>query len=124
MTQGAERDGDAFLEHFLPGTTPSMRALRGTIAAINRRYKNPPHMGRTVLILGETGVGKNRLARVIAGHLYWLRDPHLWEPSSSGGKRPRTLTEITAEHFVEASLPAIPDELIESQPFRPRKAAF
>src|SRR5207245_9734022 len=71
---------DPFLEHFVPGANAAMQRLRQTIALINRRYKNPPHMGRSILLVGETGVGKNHVARVIAGHLYWLRDPGLWQP--------------------------------------------
>jgi transcriptional regulator with GAF, ATPase, and Fis domain len=119
------RDGqqDPFLEHFLPGDGAAAQTLRDTIAVFNRRYKNPPHMGRTVLLLGETGVGKNYAARVIAGHLYWLRNPDLWEPPSRGA-RSRSLLEATAEHYVEVPLPAIPDELIESELFGHTKGAF
>jgi transcriptional regulator with GAF, ATPase, and Fis domain len=121
---GGPEEHDEFLEHFLPGDAAAMRRLRDTVALLNRRYKNPPHMGRAVLLLGETGVGKNYVARVMAGHLYWLRDPDLWAPPGSRPGRSRTLLETTAEHFVEVPLPAIPDELIESELFGHVKGAF
>ena len=114
---------DLFLEHFLPGSNPAMQKLRETIALVNRRYKNPPHMGRSLLLLGETGVGKNHVARVIAGHLYWLRDRKLWAPPGAN-ERGRTLLEVTAEHFAELSLPNLPSELIESELFGHVKGAF
>lgn len=100
-----------------------MNKLREIIARVNRRYKNPPHMGRSLVLLGETGVGKNHVARVIAGHLYWLRDPGLWAPPGLA-VRSRTLLEVTAEHFAELSLPNLPSELIESELFGHIKGAF
>src|SRR6266576_3600478 len=114
---------DAFLEQFLPGSNPAMDKLRTTIALVNRRYKNPPHMGRSVLLLGETGVGKNHAARVIAGHLYWLRDRARWTVPRRG-ERARTLMEVTAENFAEISLPNLPSELIESELFGHVRGAF
>jgi transcriptional regulator with GAF, ATPase, and Fis domain len=114
---------DPFLEHFLPGDATPMRRLRATIAQVNRRYKNPPRMGRSLLLLGETGVGKNHIARVIAGHLYWLRDPGLWQPPSERTKS-RTLLQVTAEHFAEVPLPNLPTELVESELFGHVKGAF
>jgi len=114
---------DVFLEHFLPGSNPAMEKLRETIVLLNRRYKNPPHMGRSLLLLGETGVGKNHVARVIAGHLYWLRDPDLWAPPGSRQKT-RTLLEVTAEHFAELPLPTVPSELVESELFGHVRGAF
>jgi transcriptional regulator with GAF, ATPase, and Fis domain len=121
MNSGAE--ADPFLEHFLPGSTPAIQGLRSTIALINRRYKNPPHMGRSILLLGETGVGKNHVARVVAGHLYWLRDPGLWQPPQAGAST-RTLLQVTAEHFAEVALPNLPTELIESELFGHVRGAF
>lgn len=114
---------DPFLEHFLPGDTEAMRRLRATIARVNRRYKNPPRMGRSLLLLGETGVGKNHVARVIAGHYYWLRDPKIWAPPAPG-TRPRTLLHLTAASFKEVALPNLPTELIESELFGHVKGAF
>jgi len=116
-------ENDPFLEHFLPGPNPAMNKLREIVARVNRRYKNPPHMGRSLVLLGETGVGKNHVARVIAGHLYWLRDRNLWIPPGPG-ERARTLLEVTAEHFAELSLPNLPSELIESELFGHIKGAF
>jgi DNA-binding NtrC family response regulator len=114
---------DQFLEHFLPGETVAMQQLRETIAKINRRYRNPPHMGRAVLIVGETGAGKNYVARVIAGHLYWLNDPERWQAKPPEGSV-KGLREVTGERFAEVALPAIPDELIESALFGHVKGAF
>lgn len=114
-------DDDPFLQHFLPGFTEPMRRLRQTIALVNRKLKNPPHMGRSVLLVGESGVGKNHVARVIAGHMYWLRDPGLWQPAAI---KARTLLQVTAEHFAEVSVPNLPTELIESELFGHVKGAF
>src|SRR5258707_6958124 len=114
---------DPFLAHFLPGPSAAMKKLRETIALVNRRYKNPPHMGRSLLLVGETGVGKNHVARVIAGHLYWLRDAGLWHPPARG-ERTRSLLEVTGEHFAEVPLPNLPTELIESELFGHVKGAF
>ncbi len=121
--RGERRVSDQFLEHFLPGETAAMHELRGTIAKINRRYRNPPRMGRAILLAGETGVGKNYAARVIAGHLYWLNDPERWQAAPPDG-RVKGLREVTGESFVEVALPAIPDELIESALFGHMKGAF
>jgi transcriptional regulator with GAF, ATPase, and Fis domain len=114
-------DDDPFLRHFLPGDSAGTRRMRDTIALVNRRYKNPPRMGRSVLLVGESGVGKNHVARTIAAHLYWLRDPGLWTPTAI---KPRSLMQITAEHFAEVSLPNLPTELIESELFGHVKGAF
>lgn len=114
-------DDDAFLRHFLPGNTSGMQRLRETVAFANRKYKNPPRMGRSVLLVGESGVGKNHVARVIAAHLYWLRDPGLWSPTEV---KPRTLLQISVEHFAEVSLPNLPTELVESELFGHVKGAF
>lgn len=114
---------DPFLRHFLPGQNTAMVRLRRTIARINQKYKGPPRMGRSVLLVGESGVGKNHVARVIAGHLYWLRDPRIWEPPGIS-TRPRTIFQVTAEHFAELALPNLPTELIESELFGHVKGAF
>jgi transcriptional regulator with GAF, ATPase, and Fis domain len=114
---------DVFLEHFLPGSNPTMDKLRETISLINHRYKNPPHLGRSLLLLGETGVGKNHVARVIAGHFYWLRDRTRWTLPGRC-ERGRTLLQVTAESFAELSLPNLPMELIESELFGHVKGAF
>jgi transcriptional regulator with GAF, ATPase, and Fis domain len=114
-------DDDPFLRHFLPGDSAGTRRMRETVALVNRRYKNPPRMGRSVLLVGESGVGKNHVARTIAAHLYWLRDPGLWTPTAI---KPRSLAHITAEHFAEVSLPNLPTELIESELFGHVKGAF
>jgi transcriptional regulator with GAF, ATPase, and Fis domain len=119
----APPERDQFLEHFLPGDTPAMERLRTTIALVNRRYKNPPHMGRSLLLVGESGVGKNHVARVIAGHLYWLRDRGCWNPPEAATSS-KSLFEVTVEHFQEVSLPNVPTELVESELFGHVKGAF
>lgn len=115
-------DADQFLDHFLPGETNAVVELRRTIGLINRRYKNR-HMGRSVLLIGETGVGKNHLARVIAGHLMWLRDPTCWAPPG-GPTKSRSLLEVLAERFAEVSIPNVPENLVESELFGHVKGAF
>lgn len=115
-------DADRFLEHFLPGDSEAVVSLRHTIAQLNLRYKNR-RMGRSVLLLGETGVGKNHLARVIAGHLMWLRDPQCWS-SPGSGNRSKSIVELVAERFAEVSIPNVPDNLVESDLFGHVKGAF
>lgn len=115
-------DSDPFLEYFLAGDSEAIVKLRRTIAQINLRYKNR-HMGRSLLLLGESGVGKNHLARVIAGHLIWLRDPKCWSPPGSGS-RSRSIGEIVAERFAEVSIPNVPDNLVESELFGHVKGAY
>jgi DNA-binding NtrC family response regulator len=100
-----------------------MQALRRTVRQINIRFHKPPHIGRSILLLGETGAGKNHLARVMAAHHYWLQNPKLWEPGSPKD-RSRSLIEITGERFTEVHLPAIPEDLIESELFGHAKGAF
>jgi transcriptional regulator with GAF, ATPase, and Fis domain len=114
-------DSDEFLEHWLPGDAPALRALRRTIHEINLACKVRPTMARAVLLLGETGVGKNYIARVISGHLTWLRNPTIWK---APGHPSKSLTHVTARDFAEVALPNIPDNLIESELFGHMKGAF
>lgn len=114
---------DSFLDHYLPGDNDAMRALRAAIARLNHKYHPPPHRGRSVLLLGETGVGKNYVARVIAAHLYWIRTPAVWSPDEPA-KRRRSPREVTGHRFIEIPLPAIPNDLVESELFGHVKGAF
>jgi transcriptional regulator with GAF, ATPase, and Fis domain len=62
------RDDDPFLHRFLPGPSAAFRELRSKVRRLNL---NVGLVG-FVLLVGETGTGKNHVARVIAGHRRWL----------------------------------------------------
>lgn len=73
---------------------------------------------KIVLVTGESGAGKNHLARAIAGHRYW-RD----NGAASGLSGTEPLNSFTNQ-FAEISLPTLPDSLVESELFGYRKGAF
>jgi two-component system response regulator HydG len=86
-TPREEVPGLAFPEGYVPGTSPSMRALYAQLRPLVRGEL-------PVLVLGETGVGKEFLARTI-------------HDSSPRGKGP----------FVAVNCAAIPAELLEAEMF-------
>jgi Nif-specific regulatory protein len=118
MKPSLETSSEAFLERFLPGTSPSIVRLRKRVAQLN----SPRNSGLVsgILILGESGVGKNHLARVLAGHRRWL------EIRNSKVENPGLDAPLGAfiEHFDEILLPALPETLIESELFGVKKGAF
>jgi DNA-binding NtrC family response regulator len=114
-------NGDLFLQHFLPGSSPTLRALRGLIYRLNIMHRNK-RMVPSILINGEPGVGKGFTASAIAAHLKWLKDSKgqdivppdesdVYVLAQSAGLRTQTLT-------------ALPGELAESILFGAEKGAF
>ena len=105
---------DAFLELHLPGKSPAASELRRTIARVNNSYNQ--NLIKVILITGESGAGKNHLARVIAGHRYWLREINTMPPEGR--------LETFTSRFAEIALPTLPDTLVEAELFGYRKGAF
>jgi len=89
-----QRAGDPELFDTLVGASPVMEGLRDTIFKV-------AVVDSTVLLRGETGVGKELVARLIHGH-----SPRRGRP------------------FVVVNCTAIPGELIESELFGHEKGAF
>src|SRR5262249_26023764 len=65
-----ESEDDPFLAIHLPGTSPAVRQLRQLVARLNSTENSA--LVRVILIRGESGAGKNRLAQVIAAHKRWI----------------------------------------------------
>jgi DNA-binding NtrC family response regulator len=121
MKSEVDENEDFFLQHFLPGSTSSVKELRASIYRLNVAHKNKK-MVPSILISGEPGVGKGYAANVIAGHLKWLRsskgqdvkpveDSDIYKLAIQAGLRTQTLT-------------ALPGELAESILFGVEKGAF
>ncbi len=108
---------DDFLKRFLPGESKAMATLRKKIMLLNQNTNRD--LIRNVLILGESGSGKNWVAKVIAAHRQWL----LQKASSDMGE----LGAILKTNFLkyeEINLPGLPDQLAESELFGYKKGAF
>jgi transcriptional regulator with GAF, ATPase, and Fis domain len=106
---------DTFLEYHLPGTSPSVLAVRSAIAAVNSGFNRD--LIRGVRLRGESGTGKNHLARVISAHRRWLT-------TGANEKEVSAIQPLLQGQFAEISLQALPDTLAESELFGHRKGAF
>jgi DNA-binding NtrC family response regulator len=113
-----ETANEAFLERHLPGTSSSVVALRRLILKLN----SPRNAGlvNVILITGESGAGKNHVARVIAGHRRWLevRQNRAESPGIDAG------LDAFLDRFEEVHLPALPETLIESELFGAKRGGF
>ena len=85
----------------IPGDSPAMQRVREQIAHISNISARTAEAPPTVLILGETGCGKDLVARAL-------------HRASRRGDRP----------FVHVDCAALPDELIEAELFGHEKGAF
>ncbi len=113
-------EGDGFLLHFLPGTSPSVRALRASIYRLNIEHKNH-RMVPSILLLGELGVGKGYTARVIAGHSYWLRKSKGMDVTPSG----LDIYKIALDASLRIqTLTNLPEELAEATLFGAKQGAY
>src|SRR5581483_12335741 len=71
MSQAPINVSDDFLDAALPGTLPSLAALRSKIHDLNLWHRHATGRIRCVLITGETGTGKYELAKTIVQHDQW-----------------------------------------------------
>lgn len=114
------QDGDSFLRYFLPGTSPAMRSLRGTIYRLNIEHKNHG-MVPSILLLGEPGVGKGYSARVISAHMYWLQKSHGIDVSPTG----QDVYKLASEASLRIqTLTNLPEELAEATLFGAKQGAY
>lgn len=111
-------EGDVFLERQLPGTSHQIVELRRRIATLNSPRNQ--RLVQNVLITGESGAGKNHVARVLAAHKQWL----LAGQHGADGGVVDPLSIYADGRFIEVSLPGLSDELVESELFGHRKGAF
>jgi DNA-binding NtrC family response regulator len=117
------QDDDAFLLRYLPGNAPRLRELRTMIYRLNTENLE---LIRFVLLVGDTGTGKNHVARVCAGHRRWLQISMAKDELDPGKEYPDRIAplELYLDRFGEKMLPAIPQELVESELFGHVKGAF
>lgn len=96
------RDDDPFLNRFLPGPSAAMRKLRALVHHVNTEENS--ELIKFILLTGESGSGKYRVAQAVAGQPRWkkggMREPV--EPISEYAKRLgelllTALSESTAE---------------------------
>lgn len=113
---GAAKERVEFLERHLPGVSPSIRELRDQVDRLNTPRNR--ELLNSVLIRGETGTGKTRLASVIAGHWRWLVE---WKQAGDDGSRD---LDAYCGKFQVVHLPALQETLIESELFGHVKGAF
>jgi len=110
-------EDDPFLVYHLPGTSTAVRRLRAVVRQLNAADKRD--LVRVILIRGESGAGKNRLAQVIAAHRRWLQvqDKDAYLGLETG-------LEPILDEYGEIHLPSLPDLLAESELFGHKKGAF
>ncbi len=116
-------DDDAFLLKYLPGGAQRLRDLRAMIFRLNTENLD---LIRFVLVVGDTGTGKNHIARVCAGHRRWLQISKAKDELDPGKDYPDGIAplELYLDRFGEKMLPAIPHDLVESELFGHVKGAF
>lgn len=108
---------DEFLLRFLPGDSPAIRRLRAAIALLNHRTNQ--RLFNAVLITGETGVGKGRTARLLAGHRRWKNN----RGTESDLGVMASIRQFM-DRFREIPLMGVPETLAESRLFGHTKGAF
>ncbi len=93
----------------LIGDSDALKNLKNTVRTIAEGFRgdNDP----VVLITGESGVGKEMVARYIHDRIFSLRTPH---GKTAGGNSP----------FVAINCAAFPEQLLESELFGYEKGAF
>jgi DNA-binding NtrC family response regulator len=114
---------DVFLLKYLPGDALRLRELRAKIYRLNTENLE---LIRFVLLVGDTGTGKNYVARVCAGHRRWLQIPNADDAFDPGKGCPDGIAPLESylDRFGEKMLPAIPRELVESELFGHVRGGF
>jgi transcriptional regulator with GAF, ATPase, and Fis domain len=115
-------DDDRFLLAFLPGSSQAMRQLR---LAINRLNRNVGLVG-FVLLSGETGSGKNHVARVTAGHRQWLTIQMESDKLDPGRTYPGGLAplDVYTERMGDVPVSVVTESLAASELFGHVRGAF
>jgi transcriptional regulator with GAF, ATPase, and Fis domain len=124
---------DQFLDACLPDVSSKSALLKDYIWRLNRR----PQEARGVLLLGESGVGKTYVARVLAMHRCWIEesflksvDKKVTRKDIEGYKafyaesRGAGLLESSGNPFREVNLPTLEGDLARTQLFGHVKGAF
>ncbi len=107
---------DVFLLRHLPGSCPAMVRLREEVSHLNSPRKRD--LISSILLRGESGTGKNHLAKIFCAHRRWMIE------NSRGDADLDAALEAYAARFQEIHLPTLPDQLIESELFGHTKNAF
>ncbi len=110
--------GAALLERLVPGQSKSMIELRRRIELLNTEPM--PVFARCILITGPSGAGKSYLAKVLAAHREFQGMTEQYQGSEIFKHR----IENLLGRYGEIHLPALPDQLIESELFGYKKNAF
>src|SRR5689334_12015022 len=88
---------EKFLEMQLPGASPAAKFLRYQIARLNHAEKtNRRPLGQPVLLEGETGAGKEFIARVLCAHWIWLTSPKARQDSYLAGA-PEAIQQLKSD---------------------------
>jgi DNA-binding NtrC family response regulator len=121
---------DDFLDSLLPGNGPSITEVKEQIYQMNHHINEI----KSAILLGETGVGKTYIAKVIAMHRCWLGDKFMKEKSRVQEleaqrrfyckTRGRDILFHCEEPYHEISLPSLEGDLARSQLFGHIKNAF
>lgn len=114
---------DRFLNKFIPGSGV-LEELRSRILRLNSDANL--ELVRFVLIVGESGAGKNHIARVISGHQHWLEISNSDDKLDPGTGCPDGIADLPkyTDRLGEQMLTLVPDELAESLLFGHNKGAF
>lgn len=108
---------DAFLQKVLPGTSPKLVGLREEIKVINIQANRG--LARAILLCGESGVGKNHFARVLAAHALLISRQGAEQEDVFENWSTHALHELT-----EVLVPGIPATMLEAELFGAKRGAY
>jgi transcriptional regulator with GAF, ATPase, and Fis domain len=132
VTKIIENRTDDFLEACLPGKDLHIIRIKDQISRLNHQREEC----RSILLLGETGVGKTRIASIIAMHRCWIGKSFLQKEER---RLQKALSEMRSFYvkalggniledcgrpFREISLPSLEGDLARSQLFGHTKGSF
>src|ERR1700733_12598424 len=72
MSSHSANDNDDFLTHVFPGASAAAIQFRREILYLNQYCQRFKGVAPSILLTGESGVGKNYTARAISAHSQWL----------------------------------------------------